>query len=44
MALYFESRINKNSLLQTVFFGNFANWEGGVLRNRISWRADKRYF
>jgi len=26
MALYFECRIYKNALLQTVFFGNFAHW------------------
>jgi len=31
MALYFailQCRINKNALLQTVFFGNFAHWDG----------------
>jgi len=26
MALYFECRINKNALLQNVFFGDFAHW------------------
>jgi len=26
MALYFECRINKSALLQTVFFGDFADW------------------
>jgi len=26
MALYFEYRINKTALLQTVFFGGFAHW------------------
>jgi len=27
MALYFQCRTNKNALLQTAFFGNFAHWE-----------------
>jgi len=27
MALYFECRINKNALIHTVFFGDFAHWE-----------------
>jgi len=26
MALYFDCRINKNALLHTVFFGDFAHW------------------
>jgi len=26
MALNFECRINKNALLHTVFFGDFAHW------------------
>jgi len=29
MALYFECRINKNTLLLTVFFGDFAHWDAG---------------
>jgi len=30
-ALYFECRINKNALLQTVCFGDFAHWVRAVL-------------
>jgi len=27
MVLYFECKISKNALLQTLFFGDFAHWE-----------------
>jgi len=30
MALYFECSINKNALLQTVFFGDFVHWDDGT--------------
>jgi len=41
MALYFEYQINKNALLQTAFFGDFAYWDRG---RQIYWKKKKQQY